>query len=83
MTKGMIAYSGEVYLPFLAANAAAVESREETFSVELEGKLYSQVVFKYQVKCLDELKTRYLSLPKEAKDIVDGLIGEAGIKILS
>lgn len=83
MTKGMIAYCGEVYLPFLAANAAAVESREETFSVELEGKLYSQVVFKYQVKCLDELKTRYQSLPKEAKDIVDGLIGEAGIKILS
>ena len=83
MTKGMIAYCGEVYLPFLAANAAAVESGEETFSVELEGKLYSQVVFKYQVKCLDELKTRYLSLPKEAKDIVDGLIGEAGIKILS
>ncbi|MFC4272993.1 glutathione S-transferase [Sneathiella chungangensis] len=82
MTKGMIAYSAEVYLPFLAANAAAIDKGAETFSVELEGRLYSQGVFKYQVKCLGELKARYNALPEAAKDIVGGLIGEAGVKIL-
>lgn len=83
MTKGLITYCAEVYLPFLAANAAAIEQGEETFSVEMGGRTYSQGVFRYQVKCLGELKARYKALPEEAKDIVDGLIGEAGIKILS
>ena len=83
MTKGLITYSAEVYLPFLAANAAAIGRDEETFSVELDGRTYSQGVFRYQVKCLGELKARYKALPEEAKDIVGDLIGEAGIKILS
>lgn len=83
MTKGLITYCAEIYLPFLAANAAAIEQGEETFSVEMGGRTYSQGVFRYQVKCLGELKARYKALPEEAKDIVDGLIGEAGIKILS
>jgi glutathione S-transferase len=83
MTKGLVTYCAEVYLPFLATNAAAIENGEETFSVELEGKPYSQGVFKYQVKCLGELKARYNALPEEAKAIVDGLIGEAAVKILS
>jgi hypothetical protein len=79
----MITYCGEVYLPFLAANAAAIENGEEAFTVELDGKPYSQGVFRYQVKCLGELKARYKALPEEAKTIVGDLIGEAGIKILS
>ena len=83
MTKGIITYCAEIYLPFLAANAAAIERGEETFTAELEGKPYTQGVFKYQMKCLGELKARFAALPEEAKDIVDGLIGEAGVKILS
>lgn len=83
MTRGLITYSAEVYLPFLAANAAAIENGEETFSVELDGRPYSQGGFKYQVKCLGELKARYKALPEAAKNIVIDLIGEAGVKILS
>lgn len=83
MTKGMITYCAEIYLPFLAANATAIERGEETFTADLDGKSYSQGVFRYQVKCLGELKARYKALPEEARSVVDDLIGEAGINILS
>ncbi|MCF8466687.1 MAG: glutathione S-transferase family protein [Sneathiella sp.] len=82
-TKSLIEYAATIYLPFLAANAAAIEKGEETFSLELDGQKYEQGVFGYQVKCLGELKARFKALPDDARKLVSGLIGEAGVKILS
>lgn len=82
-TKALITYTADVYLPFLAANAKATVAGEESFSIEIAGKSYSQGVFKYQVKCLNDLQARYASLSGSAKELVNGLIGEASVKILA
>ncbi|MEX1035375.1 MAG: glutathione S-transferase family protein [Sneathiella sp.] len=81
-TKELISYAASVYLPFLVANAAAIAKGEERFSLELVGQEYAQGVFGYQVKCLNELQTRFGALSGCDQDFVGDLVGEAGVKIL-
>ncbi len=69
---------GDVYFPFLLANAAALEKEEETFSVTLMGATYEQGVFKYQAKCLKWLRDEYASLVGEAKDKADVVLKDTG-----
>lgn len=72
----LLAQVGEVYVPFLLANAAAMDAGEETFSIEAMGKPYSQGTFKYQVKCLFDLRARYAALDDDAKGKVDPILSE-------
>lgn len=69
---------GAIYVPFLLANATAIESGEETFSIEAMGKPYSQGTFKYQVKCLADLRARYGALDDNARTKVDPLLAKHG-----
>lgn len=65
---------GKVYVPFLLANAAAAEAGEESFRIEVDGLPYTQGVFKYQLKCLRDLRNRYAGLSSEAKAKIDPLL---------
>jgi len=58
---------GRVYGSFLLANAAAAENGDETFTITVDGLPYTQGVFKYQLKCLRDLRNRYADLSSEAK----------------
>lgn len=77
-TAGLLKLAGEVYLPFLQANAQAIAEGHETFETELMGYAYGQGVFRYQARCLAELRAAYARLPAEARGQVDPILEEAG-----
>ncbi len=70
---------GEVYLPFLAANAAAFESGAGSFSTRLRGLDHAQGTFKYQVKCLYEIQRRYALLEGKVRERIEPILAETGV----
>lgn len=81
LPEGVIALlrmCGEVYLPFLLANARAFERGEETLTMQVRGCDYSQGTFKYQVKCLAELRRCFANLDQNARARAEGLLEETG-----
>ncbi|MBA3067498.1 MAG: glutathione S-transferase family protein [Hyphomonas sp.] len=78
--KALLAQAGDTYLPFLEANASALEAERDTFEVMLEGQTYAQGAFKYQAKCLDTLRAGWKRLGGDGREVIRALIGEgAGI----
>lgn len=71
----LLAQAGDTYLPFLLANANAIEAGAETFSLTIEGGRYEQGVFKYQVKCLASLREEWHRLDADARARLARLIG--------
>lgn len=69
---------GEIYMPFLRANAAAIAAGEETFRITAMGRPYTQGVFKYQLKCLADLRARYTALDAGARAEIDPLLSDTG-----
>ena len=80
---GLLAIAAEVYLPFLEANAAALARGEQTFRFEAWGLSYEQGTFKYQVRCLAELREAYRALQGAARERVDADLPEAARASLS
>lgn len=60
--------AGQVYFPFLLANAEALARGEKEFHSSGYGLPYSQGTFKYQAKCLAELRQRFAALSPGAKE---------------
>jgi glutathione S-transferase len=69
---------GEIYMPFVLANAAAIEAGEDSFHITAMGLPYTQGVFKYQVKCLADLRARYAALDAHARARIDPLLAQTG-----
>jgi glutathione S-transferase len=69
---------GEIYMPFLLANATAIAAGEDSFRITAMGLPYTQGVFKYQVKCLADLRARYAALDAKARARIDPLLAQTG-----
>jgi glutathione S-transferase len=69
---------GQVYLPFLLANAAALDSGADEIRMEAMGLPYAQGPFKYQAKCLAELRQRLAAVPAVDRARLDPLLDAAG-----
>lgn len=78
VVKKLLHIAGEFYFPFLSANAKAYHAREKEFSFTAGGMPYSQGVFKYQVRCLEQLKLKYQALDGEAKNELSSILQETG-----
>jgi glutathione S-transferase len=55
----LLAYVGAYFLPWSAANAAALEAGQAEFSVDLPGGAYVQAPQKYHAKSLAALRAKY------------------------
>lgn len=78
----LVRIAGQVYVPFLRANEAAAEAGEATFRMEAMGLPYQQGTFKYQLKCLRELRARYAALEGAARSAADDVLGPDWIQLL-
>ena len=76
--RGLLKLAGEIYFPFLLANADAVAKGAETFSVALLGRTYMQGAFKYQVKCLAELRSAFARLDGASRQKATMLLDATG-----
>ncbi len=74
----LLRHCGDTYLPFLAANARALQEGKETFSLEILGRRYSQGPFRYQAKCYDALRKKYAALPLPARDRIEPVLRATG-----
>jgi glutathione S-transferase len=69
---------GALYFPFLIANAAALAAGSATFRFSAMGHDYTQGTFKYQVKCLNDLRARFAALPADARASIEPLLRDTG-----
>ena len=65
--EALVALIGEQYLPFLLANEAAIASGADSVELSVSGFDYRQTPFKYQVKCLQQLRQAYSNLSDSAR----------------
>jgi len=66
----------EVYLPYLAANSAALAAGESHFDFHTQGVIYPQLpVNRYRVWCHNQLQKTYAGLGVDAQTQVGNLIG--------
>ena len=77
-TVELLRVAGDVYLPFLAANATAAAAGREQFETELLGKPYTQGPFPYQVKCLAWLREEFAALSAEHRASIEPILRETG-----
>jgi glutathione S-transferase len=64
--EALLRIAGELYLPFLLANAQAFARGLERLEIEVWSLPYALAPFKYQVKCLQQLRSKFAAL--EARD---------------
>ena len=77
-TVGLLRLVAETYLPFLVANAAAIERGDEKVELTLLGQTYAQAPFGYQRKCLTVLRQRFTALNATGLDEIGPLLEETG-----
>jgi glutathione S-transferase len=67
---------GRLFMPWTTANAEAIAAGREEFSVELDGRTWTQKPQKYHVKSLAALREKYAAIPN--KQAVDKVLEQAG-----
>jgi glutathione S-transferase len=74
----MIAETGRVYAPLLAANAKAVAAGALEVTTEIDGQPWVQQPFAYQAKCLTWLREEYAALAAGDRAKVDAALKGSG-----
>ena len=75
---GLLRLAGETYLPFLKANAEAVEEGADALHVQLLGRAFTQAPFKYQAKCYRALRSAWAALAPDARMRLQPVLEQSG-----
>ncbi len=73
---------GRIYAPFLLANARALETGAARVECELDGKPWVQEPFRYQGKCLAELRAEREKLTADERSAADARLAGTGCESL-
>ena len=60
--EALLKIAGDLYLPFLVANEEAFAKGLERLEINVWGLRYALAPFKYQVKCLQQLREKFAGL---------------------
>ena len=74
----ILAETGRVYAPLMAANAKAVIAGAGSVETEIDGQPWSQQPFAYQAKCLMWLREEYAALGEADRALVDKALAGTG-----
>jgi glutathione S-transferase len=80
--RGLLAEAGRVYVPFLLANAAALEHGSKRVECLIDGRPWTQQPFPYQAKCLSWLRERYAALSAADRAAADAILEGTGCERL-
>ncbi|MEO0492477.1 MAG: glutathione S-transferase C-terminal domain-containing protein [Actinomycetota bacterium] len=81
-TRALFAEMGRTYVPFLLANAAAIESGAEEVVCEIDGAEFRQAPFKYQAKCLAWIREAHAALDDADRRRAEQVLIETGCEEL-
>jgi glutathione S-transferase len=76
--EALLKIAGEVYLPFLVANAEAFAEGLEQLKMKVWGLTYTLAPFKYQVKCLRQLRGKFAALDRHDRDALQPILARTG-----
>ena len=74
----LLAEIGRTYAPAMIGNAKAIMAGDETFETEIDGRPWTQPVFKYQAKCLNWLRQDHSGLSDNERGAIDALLSGSG-----
>ncbi len=74
----LLKIAGDLYLPFLVANAEAFAKELERVEIEAWGLPYTLAPFKYQVKCLQQLRSKFAALDAQDRAALHPLFAHTG-----
>ncbi len=78
MTEALLRIAGELYLPFLVANAQAFAKAVDRLEINVWGLPYALSPFKYQVKCLDLIRAKFAALDAEHRTALRPIMERTG-----
>ena len=78
MAEALSRIAGELYLPFLIANAEALAKGVERMEMNTWGLPYALAPFKYQVKCLQQLRDKFSALDTESRAALQPVLERTG-----
>jgi glutathione S-transferase len=78
MSEALLRIAGELYLPFLVANAEAFAKDMERLEINVWGLPYALSPFKYQVKCLQLLREKFAALEAEHRAALRPVLEHTG-----
>jgi glutathione S-transferase len=78
LTEALLRIAGELYLPFLAANADAFAKGLDRLEINVWGLPYALAPFKYQVKCLQQIREKFAALDGDDRSALKPVLERTG-----